>query len=134
VSPHLHRNLEHHPSQRMGPAGAKRRNDLVRSETNARLEPQGRGRRIIPSASTAAVNSTPRVQALPGLAADLPLAPDCTGVIRPCTIAVLTRSGDVVETVEQYVDRILSYVGTDDPWTVVASTPARLQAAVAVRP
>jgi len=40
----------------------------------------------------------------------------------------------VVETVEQYVDRILSYVGTDDPWTVVASTPARLQAAVAGRP
>jgi len=40
----------------------------------------------------------------------------------------------MVETVEQYVDRILSYVGTDDPWTVVASTPARLQALVAGRP
>jgi tRNA-binding protein len=40
----------------------------------------------------------------------------------------------VVETVEQYVDRILSYVGSDDAWAVVASTPARLQALVAARP
>jgi methionine--tRNA ligase beta chain len=40
----------------------------------------------------------------------------------------------MIETVEKYVDRILSYVGSDDPWVVVASTPSRLQAAVAGRP
>ena len=111
----------------MGPASAKRRNDLVGSETNARLEPQGSGRRIIPSAATAAVNSTPRVQALPGLAADLPLAPDCTGVIRPCTIAVLTRSGDVVNL---FVLRALfdpEIVGAWRIRSVLASNGAALQ-------
>jgi len=40
----------------------------------------------------------------------------------------------MVETAEHYVDRILSYVGADDPWAIVASTPARLQALAAGRP
>jgi tRNA-binding protein len=38
------------------------------------------------------------------------------------------------ETTEQYVDRILSNVGTDDPWAILASTPSRLRAAIAGRP
>jgi DinB superfamily len=38
------------------------------------------------------------------------------------------------ETTEQYVNRILSYVGTDDPWAILTSTPSQLRALVAGRP
>jgi hypothetical protein len=38
------------------------------------------------------------------------------------------------ETTEQYVNRILSFVGTDDPWAILASTPAQLRALIAGRP
>jgi uncharacterized damage-inducible protein DinB len=38
------------------------------------------------------------------------------------------------ETTEQYVNRILSFVGTDDPWAILASTPSRVRALVAGRP
>jgi tRNA-binding protein len=38
------------------------------------------------------------------------------------------------ETTEQYVDRILSNVGTDDPWTILASTPSRLRGCIVGRP
>ncbi len=47
-----------------------------------------------------------------------------------------TDSGDTImrETTEQYVDRILSNVGRDDPWTILASTPARLRGWIVGRP
>jgi len=37
------------------------------------------------------------------------------------------------ETTEQYVDRILSLTGDDDPWTILASTPSRLRSLVSGR-
>jgi len=37
------------------------------------------------------------------------------------------------ETPKQYTDRILSYVGDDDPWTILASTPSRLRGLIAGR-
>jgi tRNA-binding protein len=38
------------------------------------------------------------------------------------------------ETTEQYVDRILSNVGADDPWTILASTASRLRDCIVGRP
>jgi hypothetical protein len=39
----------------------------------------------------------------------------------------------MTETPQQYTQRILSNVGPDDPWSVLASTPSRLRALVAGR-
>jgi tRNA-binding protein len=38
------------------------------------------------------------------------------------------------ETTEQYVDRILSNVGADDPWTILASTASQLRDCIVGRP
>ena len=38
------------------------------------------------------------------------------------------------ETAEQYVDRILSNVGADDPWTILATTASRLRDCIVGRP
>src|SRR4030095_7573658 len=38
------------------------------------------------------------------------------------------------ETPEQYTKRMLALVGTNDPWTVLASTPSLLHTLVADRP
>jgi DinB superfamily len=38
------------------------------------------------------------------------------------------------ETTEQYINRLLSLVESDDPWTILASTPSQLRVLIAGRP